>query len=64
MPNNSAINAACAITSCFATHLTRPFRIMLTASIPWNVRHAVENDLWRRDSLNNFFLLARGMCCK
>jgi hypothetical protein len=26
------------------THLTRPFRIMWTASIPGNVRQAVEND--------------------
>src|ERR1700751_5764363 len=43
-PNNSAMKAACAMASCFATHRTRPFRIMFTASIPCNVRHAVENE--------------------
>ena len=32
---------ACVMESSLATHLARPFRIISTASIPYNVRHAV-----------------------
>src|SRR5262252_7991172 len=37
MPNSSAMKVACAIASSFATHLTLPFRIICTASIPCKV---------------------------
>jgi hypothetical protein len=45
MPNSSAIKVSCAIASSFATHLTLPFRILFTASIPCNLRQAVNNAL-------------------
>src|SRR6516165_2508299 len=38
------MNCSCASGSPLPTHLARPFRIMWTASIPCNVRQAVEND--------------------
>jgi len=44
MPNSSAMKVACAIASSFATHLTLPFRIMCSASIPCKVREAVKNE--------------------
>src|SRR5215472_11617429 len=50
MPNNSLMKSAAATASCLAIHLTRPFRIMFTASIPCNVRHAVGN-FWRTTGL-------------
>ena len=37
------------------THLARPFRIMWTASIPCNVRQAVENDWYPLASQTRFF---------
>ena len=43
-PNSSPINCSCASGSPLPTHLARPFRIMWTASIPFNVLHVVEND--------------------
>ena len=44
MPNSLAMNLGCPIASPFATHRTPPFRIMCTAAIPGNVRHAVGNE--------------------
>ena len=44
MPKSSATKLACASESPLPTHLTRPFRIMCTASMPCNVRHAVANE--------------------
>jgi hypothetical protein len=38
------MKVACARHSSLATHLARPFRIMFTASIPCNVRHAVTSE--------------------
>src|SRR6516164_6714474 len=37
------------------THLARPFRIMWTASIPCNVRHAVGKDWYPLASQTRFF---------
>ena len=39
----------------FGHHLARPFRIMWTASIPGNVRHAVEKDWYPLASQTRFF---------
>ena len=44
MPKSSAIKVACAIAFSFATHLTVPFRIICTASIPCKLRQAVKNE--------------------
>ena len=44
IPNRLPTNRTCATGSSFATHLTLPFRIMLTASIPCNVRQALRNE--------------------
>jgi hypothetical protein len=44
MPNSAEMKRACAMVSPFATHLALPLRIMCTASIPCNVRHAVINE--------------------
>ena len=54
-PNNSSINSSCASGSPFLTHLPRPFRIMWTASISCNVRHAVEKDWYPLASQTIFF---------
>jgi hypothetical protein len=40
-PNSPAIKSTWSATFSFASHLTRPFRIMCTVSIPCNIRHAV-----------------------
>ena len=44
MLNNLLMNRAWATTSPLTTRRTLPFRIILTASIPRNVRQAVLND--------------------
>ena len=44
MPNSSAMKCACPTVSPLASHLTLPFRIMATASIPCNVRQALWNE--------------------
>lgn len=44
MPNSAEMKPACAMVSPFATRLARPLRILFTASIPCNVRHAVANE--------------------
>ena len=54
-PNSSLINCSCARGSPLPTHLARPFRITWTASIPCNVRHAVENDWYPHASQTRFF---------
>src|SRR5215831_20340820 len=54
-PNSSSINCSCASGSPLLTHLARPFRIMWTASIPCNVRHAVEKDWYPLASQTRFF---------
>ena len=41
MPNSAEMKRACAMAFPFVTHLTLPLRIMWSASIPCNVRHAV-----------------------
>jgi hypothetical protein len=41
MPNSSLMKFARATASPLTTHLTLPFRIILTASIPCRVRHAL-----------------------
>jgi hypothetical protein len=40
-PKSFAMNRASATTSFFATHPTRPLRIMLTVSMPSIVRQAL-----------------------
>jgi len=55
MPNSSAMKVACAIASAFATHLTLPFRIICTASIPCKVRQAVKNEPYPFASHVRFF---------
>ena len=55
MPNSLAMNLGCPIASPFATHRTLPFRIMCTASIPCNVRHAVGNEPYPFASQVRFF---------
>jgi integrase len=45
MPNRLPTNRAWPAGSAFATLLILPFRIMLTASIPCNVRQALRNEL-------------------
>ena len=54
-PNSLSINCSCASGSPWLTHLARPLRIMWTASIPCNVRHAVENDWYPLASQTRFF---------
>ena len=44
MPNSAEMKSVCAMVSPFATHLAPPLRILFTASIPCNVRHAVANE--------------------
>jgi hypothetical protein len=39
-PNNPAMKRACPAASPLVSHLTLPFRIMCTVSIPCSVRHA------------------------
>ena len=46
---------ACAMASSLATHLTRPFRIIATVSIPCKVRHAVANEPYPFASQVRFF---------
>jgi len=55
MPKSSAMKLACAMISSLATHLTRPFRIISTASIPCKVRHAVTNEPYPFASQVRFF---------
>ena len=55
MPNSSAMKVACAIAFSFATHLTLPFRIICTASIPCKVRQAVKNEPYRFANRVRFF---------
>src|SRR5262249_11524807 len=55
IPNSSAMKVACAITSSFATHLTLPFRIIYSASIPCKVRQAVKNEPYPFASHVRFF---------
>jgi hypothetical protein len=54
-PNSSSVNCSCASGSPLPTHLARPFRIMWTASIPYNVSQAVENDWYPLASQTRFF---------
>src|SRR6476469_9289137 len=44
MLKSSAMKAACAMESPLGIHLTRPFRIISTASMPCNVRQAEANE--------------------
>ncbi len=44
MPNSSAMKCAWPTASPLASHLTLPFRIMATASIPCKVRQALWNE--------------------
>src|SRR5262250_985309 len=54
-PTSSSITCSWASGSPLLTHLARPFRIMWTASIPCDVRHAVENDWYPLASQTRFF---------
>ena len=55
MPKSSAMKVACSIQSSLETHLARPLRIMLTASIPCSVRHAVTSEPYPFASHVRFF---------
>src|SRR5215471_19720568 len=57
MPNSSAMKVACAIASSFATHLTLPFRIICTASMPCKVRQAVKSEPYPFASHVRFFTM-------